>query len=411
LTAVPGGRSSASVDDVLDAFLARHGDELVAFRRLLHAHPERSHEERATTAAVAQRLEAAGLAPRVLWSGTGLVCDVDAGAGGPARSAPRGPIVALRADIDALAMEDEKDVPYRSQTAGVAHACGHDVHTTIVLGCGLVLADVLHGARARGRVRLLFQPAEETVPGGALDVIAQGGLDGAGWVFGLHCDPKLDVGKVGVRAGPITSAADVFEVRLHGPGGHTARPHLTVDLVTVAARIATELPARVRARQPELDTVFGALRAGDAANVVPSFAVLRGTVRTGDRAAWAEAPDLIHSLLAEIVAGEGPSLDVDYGRGAPPVENHPQATALLAAAARRALGPDAVVPTPQSMGGDDFSWYLERVRGAYARLGVHDPVGGPALDLHASTFDVDERCIAAGVRVLAHTAIDALVRG
>lgn len=391
------------LDAFLDRFLDAHTEELVAFRRDLHAHPERSGEEHDTTERVAERLRVAGLVPLVLDGGTGLRCDViGAGIGGP--------VVALRADLDALAMEDEKVVPYRSQVPGVAHACGHDVHTTVVLGAGLALARLLgaDGAPA-GRVRLLFQPAEESLPGGALDLIAAGALDDVSWIFGLHCDPKLEVGRVGVRAGAITSAADLLTLRLHGPGGHTARPQLTVDLVAVAGRLAHDLPPTLREREPALNVVFGSLHAGEAANVIPATAMLRGTLRTANRAAWDAAPELLAAVLTELVGPTGATFALHHERGVPPVVNDVRATDLLSAAASRALGPDAVAPTQQSAGGDDFAWYLERVPGSYARLGVHDPASdGPRLDLHASTFDVDERAIAIGIRVLVETALAAL---
>ena len=173
-------------------------------------------------------------------------------------------MIALRADIDALAMDDEKDVPYRSQRAGVAHACGHDVHTTVVLGAGLALAEHL-AETSGGRVRLLFEPAEESLPGGSVEVIDAGGLDEVTAIYGLHCDPKVDVGVVAVREGALTSATDMVMLELHGPGGHTARPHLTVDLVRVAAQVAIDLPDAVRARLADTGDsllVFGALHRG-----------------------------------------------------------------------------------------------------------------------------------------------------
>ncbi len=391
---------SAPATEALAAFLDAHFEELVAFRRQLHARPERSREEFETTALVAQRLEVAGLHPLVLPSGTGLVCDV--GTSG-------GTTVALRADLDALSMIDEKKVHYRSQHEGVAHACGHDVHATIVLGAGLALARLLAAHDPAGRVRLLFQPAEEAVPGGALDVIEAGGLDGVDSIFGLHCDPKLDTGQIGVRVGAITSAADLIEIRLHGPGGHTARPELTADLVAIAGRVAAEVPSLVRDRQPELSVVFGAIHAGQAPNVIPSLAIVTGSARTPDRAAWDGAAALVTELLDALVTPLGATFELVHRRGAPPVNNDERATALLDRAARRVLGDAAVVPTVQSAGGDDFSWYLERVPGAYARLGVHDPASdGPRLDLHGSTFDIDERAIAVGIKVLVQTSLDAL---
>jgi len=386
----------------LDRFLDAQEEELVAFRRTLHAHPERSREEHETTERVAERLRVAGLVPRVLPSGTGLVCDVG--------DVADGRVVALRADLDALAMDDEKDVPYRSQVPGVAHACGHDVHTTVVLGAGLALARRLaSGTTPPGGVRLLFQPAEESLPGGALDVIAAGGLDGVDLVFGLHCEPKLPTGQIGTRVGAITSAADLLTIRLHGPGGHTARPELTVDLVNVAGRLAHELPTALQDRAAHLSLVFGTIRAGDAPNVIPASAELAGTLRTAERAAWDDAPAALADALAALVAPTGADFELEHTRGVPPVVNDERATALLAGAAAEVVGVDAVVLAEQSAGGDDFSWYAERVPGSYARLGVHSPTDpAPPRDLHASTFDVDEAAIGVGVRVLFTTALRAL---
>jgi len=379
----------------LDEFLDAHLEELIAFRRQLHAHPELSGEEHATTDLVSSRLQIAGLEPRVLTRGTGLLCDLDTGTS-------TGPVVALRADLDALAMHDDKDVPYRSQVDGVAHACGHDVHTTVVLGAGLALARLTRERdRLPGRVRLVFQPAEESARGGARDVIADGGLVDVGACFGYHCDPRLDRGTIGVRHGAITSAADLVEITLHGPGGHTARPEQTVDLVTVAARVVSELPGLLRERVADLNLVFGAIDAGDAANVIPTTAVLRGTVRSRDRDAWARAPEALEIALDEIVGPTGASVEINHERGVPPVVNDPAMTEVFAAGARSVVGRDAVVTMEQSAGADDFAWYLQRVPGSYVRLGVHDPSShGPRLDLHAGTFDVDEGAIEVGIRVL-----------
>jgi amidohydrolase len=280
----------------------------------------------------------------------------------------------------------------------------------VVLGAGLALTQLLAGDRSvASRVRLLFEPAEESARGGAHDVIDAGGLAEVSWLFGLHCDPKLDAGQLGVRVGAITSAADLVAIRLHGPGGHTARPHLTVDLVAVAAQLAIALPVALRAEDLSLNLVFGALHAGDAANVIPATAQLRGTLRTPDRAAWDTAPALLAAALEAAVEPTGATYELEHERGVPPVVNDEDATALLASAAAATLGDGAIVPTEQSAGGDDFAWYAERVPSTYARLGVHDPSSdGPRLDLHASTFDVDEHAIAVGVRVLVHATLRAL---
>jgi len=365
----------------LSAFLATHHPELVHLRRHLHAHPELGRQERATTALVARRLEAVGLRPRLLPTGTGLTCDVGSGE----------PIVALRADMDALPLDDEKDVSYRSTVQGTCHACGHDVHTTVLLGTGLALAQ--RAARLRGRVRLIFQPAEEVLPSGSIDVIDAGALDGVSVIYALHCDPKLDVGRLGVRVGAITAASDVVELRLFGPGGHTARPHLTADLAYVVARVVTDLPAalsRLVDSRVIINMTFGSIEAGKAHSVIPTTAVARGTLRVLDRSAWGEAQKLVERVLEATVA-PFPQIThrLDYQRGNPPVVNDENATAVMATAARAAIGDEAVLNAPQSMGGEDFSWYLEQVPGSMARLGVRIP--GTDLDLHAASFDVDER--------------------
>jgi amidohydrolase len=372
--------------------------ELIAIRRDLHAHPEVAGTEWRSTALVADRLTAAGLTPRVLPGGVGLTCDVGVG-----------PVaVALRADLDALPLPDTKDVPYRSTVDGICHACGHDVHTAAVLGAGLMLA--AHGDLP-GRVRLVFQPAEEVLPGGALDVIAAGGLVDVGRIFALHCDPRTTVGQVALRVGPITAASDLVRVRLSGPGGHTARPHLTGDLVhalgVVVSQTAAALSRRVDPRAG-LSLVFGRVVAGGAANAIPSTGEAEGTLRCLDPAVWETAPELVTEIVAGLVAPFRVTASVEVTRGVPPCMNEVNSVGLLAAAAREVLGDAAVVGTEQSLGGEDFAWYLQRVPGALARLGVAPPGTEGTLDLHRSEFDVDERAIGIGARVLAAAALHAL---
>jgi amidohydrolase len=385
----------------LDAFLVETEQDLVAFRRDLHMHPELAFAEYRTTQRIAERLVAAGLTPSVLPRGTGLICDVGSG---------DGPTIALRADIDALPLQDEKDVPYRSTVPGACHACGHDVHTTILLGTSLFLAQQAAAGLLPGRVRLIFQPAEE-LPGGALEVMAQGGISGVDRIFGLHCDPRVDVGQLGLKAGPITSACDKVVIRVSGPGGHTARPHLTADLVFALAKILTELPAALSRRvdpRSSLSLVWGRVEAGTAANAIPDDGVAEGTVRCLDEDAWHAAPDLIKSLLESVASAYGIEASMEYTRGVPPVVNDEGCVQMFGEAAERALGAGAVVPTPQSLGGEDFAWYLESIPGAFARLGTRSPETGITYDIHQGTFDVDERAIAMGVRVMATTALTAL---
>ncbi|MFD3329465.1 amidohydrolase [Streptomyces sp. NPDC058701] len=376
--------------------------ELIAFRRDLHMHPELGHQEFRTTAAIKARLERAGLRPRVLKSGTGLVCDVGSWDGVR-------PMLALRADIDALPIPDAKThAAYRSTVPDRAHACGHDVHTTVVLGAGLVLADLDRQGLLPRPVRLLFQPAEEVLPGGATDAIEAGVLDGVGKIIAVHCDPRVDSGRIGLRSGAITSACDRLEVSLSGPGGHTARPHLTTDLVTAAARVAIDLPAVLSRRMDArsgMAVTWGRIEAGHACNVIPMHAELSGTVRCLDLAAWHEAPDMIHAAIDEIATMHGAKFEINQVRGVPPVVNDPVVTELLREAMGARRGADSVEDTEQSLGGEDFSWYLEHVPGAMARLGVRTPGDTAKRDLHRGDFDVDESAIGVGVEFFTAAAL------
>jgi amidohydrolase len=387
----------------LDRWLASRGAELVAIRRHLHAHPELSHQEFETAALVARELAVAGLQPRFLPKGNGVICDIGEG----------DRVIAFRADLDALPMQDVKNVPYRSTVDGITHACGHDVHTTILLGVGLALAQLAERDELPGRVRLFFQPAEEATPSGAPDVISIGGLKDVAAVFGLHCAPQLPTGMVGVRSGPFTAAADMVEVRLRGSGGHTARPHLTADLVHALSRVVVDVPALLDRRSDPragISMVFGAIRAGEAPNAIPSEGIAKATVRVLNREAWRTAPDLITQLVRDVVAGTGAKAEINYVRGVPPVINDRMATAVIAGAAGAALGPDRVTEAEISMGGEDFAFYLEHVPGAMIRLGTG--IGGAdPMDIHQAGFDVDERAIGYGVRVMVHTALAALATG
>ena len=387
---------SADVAAAVEAL--RH--ELVALRREIHSVPEPSWLEHRTTALLAHRLSAAGLAPRVAQVGTGVVCDIGSA----------GPMVAIRGDIDALRVPDTKDVSYRSTVPGVCHACGHDLHAVSALGAGLALQSVLGGPGAVGRVRLILQPAEEAIPSGAPAMIADGVMDDVQAIFALHVDPSHEVGIVAVSAGAITSTADQISIRLHGPGGHTGRPHLTVDLAHIAARIVVELPAalsRLTDARDGVNLTFGAIQVGDAPNVIATDARLLASLRTTGRGAWEIAPPLVRRVVAGIVEPLGATWELHHERGAPPILNDPWAVGLIRQVATEIVGAEHVVPTVQSGGGEDFSWYGEHAPMGYLRLGVGRP-GAPRVDIHAGNFDVDERAIGLGTHLLAATALAAL---
>jgi amidohydrolase len=390
---------STPAHEQIDVAVEAHRAEILELRRDLHANPELSWHEQRTADAVAARLEAAGLTVR-RFPRNGLVVDVG-------DEAPR---VALRADLDALPVDDLTTDPWVSTRPGVAHACGHDVHTAGLVGAGLALAALHDRGLLPGGVRLVFQPAEEVMPGGAIALIEEGALDGVERIFCLHCDPTLDLGQVGVREGPITGAADQLEVRLTGSGGHTSRPHLTEDLTFALAKLITELPAVMSRRldpRAGVSVVWGMVRAGVAPNVIPAAGVVGGTVRMLDAVAWSHAERMVREFIDDIVAPYGVKAEVDYRRGVPPVVNDAASTVLLAGAVERVVGFEGRVSTTQSLGGEDFAWFLDAIPGSMGRLGTRTP-GGPTYDLHQGNLRVDEGAVLVAARVLATVALDSL---
>jgi amidohydrolase len=371
-------------------WLGVHQGELIGWRRELHSHPEVGYAEYRTTDLIITVLSSFGLAPQRLSIGTGVICDIGEGPD----------FVALRADIDALPLPDSKQVSYASQNAGVCHACGHDVHTAILLAVAGCLA---RAERLPGSVRLIFQPAEERLPGGAEAVVNEGGLKGVGEIFALHCDPKLTVGQIGLRVGPITASCNQIDIKLTGPGGHTARPQLTVDLVYAMGKLITELPGLLSRRidpRAAVSLVWGAVTAGSAANAIPTTGTLRGTVRMLDGKLWNQLETIVSELARQIVAPTNVDIEINYDPGVPAVSNDGSLVTIQTQAALAAFGPQAVADTLQSMGGEDFAWYLQTVPGALARLGVR-PAGAAVYDLHQSNFDIDEDALAIGVRFTA----------
>lgn len=368
------------------SWMDRHHDEVIKWRRHLHSHPELSHMEYRTTEYLASVLKDRGMEPH-LFPGTGLMVDI--GPEGDSR-------LAFRADIDALPLLESTGLEFSSTATGVAHACGHDVHTVIALA----LACALNTIELPIGIRVIFQPAEEVMTGGATDVIAHGGLDGVDAIYAIHVEPKLKVGRVGVRAGAITSASDVIEIRVKGEGGHSARPHLSADVVYALSKLVVDLPGLLSRRvDPRTGTVlvFGTINAGYAPNAIPDSGIVSGTLRTADISTWRDMRPLISELVEQVLAPTGVTHELIYNPGVPPVLNDDVATALLASAARD-MDTQSVVQAPQSSGGEDFSWYLEHVPGSMARLGCW-PGHGPKQDLHQSDLVVDERAIGVGVRL------------
>lgn len=387
--------------DEIDRLTKSFETELIEFRRALHRFPELGHQEHVTTASIVERLTRAGLEPRVLSCGTGVICDVIGTADEPAA-------LGFRGDIDALPLHDVKTVPYRSQRDGICHACGHDAHTAVVLGTGLVLAELRRMDLLHRSVRLIFQPAEELTPGGSLDVLADGETDQLRRVFALHCDPKLEVGRLGFRSGAITAGADRIRVAMHGPGGHTARPHLTADLVYALGAVITGLPgllSRLADPRAALSVVWGQAHAGAVANAIPQEGFVEGTIRCLDERVWESAHTVVPDLVRSLASPYGVDVEVDMHKSVPPCVNDEVSTDLMRAVAREAFGTERVTMTDQSLGGEDFAWILKRTPGALVRLGVRRQEVADGGDLHRGSFDIDEAAIAVGVRLFSDFAV------
>lgn len=377
MTAPDFGHVRAAVAELLP--------EVMELRRQLHRRPELAYREVATTELVLTRLRAAGLDPRPRGPRTGLVVEVGNGEH----------LVGFRSDLDALPIQEPEGWEHRSEIAGVMHACGHDVHTAIGTGLALVAARLeLHR-----RIRFIFQPAEEAFPGGGQELVAEGAAADLAAIVAFHCDPSLEVGKVGIRSGPITASADRFFITLEGPGGHTARPHRTVDLVFASGLLVSQLPGLIDrhtdARLPKA-VVFGTIAGGTAENVIPTKVELSGTCRTLDRGLWKEIPSLIERLVHEIVAPTGAKVGFKYVRGVPPVINNPDVVAACREAVSHSLGVSNIVEAESSMGAEDFSAFTEAVPGSLMRLGVKAR-DERSVDLHSASFRADEGALEVGL--------------
>ncbi|MDR0483420.1 MAG: amidohydrolase [Cellulomonadaceae bacterium] len=372
--------------------VANLNGDLIALRRDLHAHPEVSLQEVRTTAVIAEVLRTAGLEP-VLLEGTGLYCDLGPG---------DGPRLGMRADLDALPVPELTDLPWKSTVDGVAHACGHDVHTTILVGTALVLKELYDDDALTHPVRFIFQPAEETQPGGGAAVIQAGVLDAVDRAVALHCEPSLNSGQVGVRVGALTSTSDAVKVTVSSHGGHTSRPHLTGDVVFALGELITQVPAILGRRidpRSGVNLTWGSVKAGNSKNAIPSSGWVAGTMRCLDVRVWEQAGELFDSAVRAVVAPFGVDVEIDRIAGVPPVVNDPQVTANIEDAARLVVGAENVIQVEQSLGGEDFGWYCRHVPAAMARLGTGTP-DGVRFDLHQGDLVIDEGAIRVGVELL-----------
>ncbi|MEM6326678.1 MAG: amidohydrolase [Bacteroidota bacterium] len=379
-----------------DASLA---EDLTALRRDLHAHPELGFEEHRTSLTIREWLASRGLEPGPPLATTGLAVDIV--------GEHPGPIVAYRADMDALPIEEATDVPYRSTTPGVMHACGHDAH--VAIACGVAaLADARRGD-IHGTLRVFFQPNEESTPSGAPIMIKDGVLDGVEAAYAVHVDPSLPVGRAGFREGSLTAACSPFEVTVaSGRSGHSARPHETADTVWIAQQIMAELyqlAGRVTdARRPAVITICR-LQGGEALNVIPSTVEFGGTIRCSDDETLTYLREKIRRVAGALGAVYSADVDVDYHHSLPAVYNHPAETQAARAVALEMLGPEAVMPIPlPSMGGEDFSYVLKNVPGTMIRIGTASGEQ-TRYPLHHSRFDLDEAALPLAARLMTEVCL------
>jgi amidohydrolase len=373
---------------------------LVATRRDIHQHPELGFEETRTGTLVAERLRALGYRVRTGVGRTGVAAAQGSG----------GRCVLLRADMDALPVQEGGDTPYRSRHAGKMHACGHDGHVAI----GLEVARRLAGLQLPGAVKFAFQPAEE-LSNGANAMIADGVLDNptVHAALGLHLWNELPVGMIGIAAGPVMASVDEFEIVITGAGGHAAMPHRAIDPVVAAAHVITALQTLVsRRRDPFEEGVVSVtqVQAGHAFNVIPERATLRGTVRTFGGRFWQEAPELLERTATGVATALGATAAVTYRRFTGPLVNDPAMTALMREVAADLVGAANIKTDVRTMGGEDMSFFLAKVPGCFAFVGSA-PKQGKASPHHSPTFDIDEESLVIGAELLTQAALRYLESG
>ena len=404
--APPGARAvDPKTSKKIDAEIEKVRAEVVKIRRFIHMNPELGNREVETARLIASKLQPLGFEVRTGVAKTGVVAVLRGGQPGPA--------IAVRADMDALPVQEATGLPYKSLNPGVMHACGHDIHSSVVLGTALVLSALKTGLK--GSVTFLFQPAEEGAPegeeGGAELMVREGVLDNppVSAVFGFHVWPE-PVGQVLFAAGNVTAAADSFNITVKGRSAHGARPHEGLDAVVIAAEIVTALQTIVsRAADPTDPAVLtvGTISGGTRRNIIADRVVLEGTVRTLSEVNQKKVRRLMESVVRNVTEIYGAGFEFEYKPGNPSVFNNPELAAAMTPTLVRLLGKDRLVEWKPQMIAEDFAFLAKKAPGFYFFLGVRGP-GQPATPLHSPAFNPDERAIPIGMRVLSHLLIDAL---
>lgn len=393
----------ANLKEAIKQMAADYAADVVAIRRHLHANPELSFQEHNTAAFVQKKLQELGLSPTVM-ADTGVVALIQG-------KNPEKKSIALRADMDALPILEQNNVPYKSQNEGVMHACGHDAHTASLLGTARILTQLRDSFE--GTVKLVFQPGEEVIPGGASLMIKEGVLQNPApaAMFGQHVFPMLPAGKVGVRSGMYMASSDELYVTVKGKGGHGAMPEINIDPVVITAHIIVALQQIVsRYASPRIPTVlsFGKVIANGATNVIPNEVKMEGTFRTMSEPWREEAHAKMKKMAEQMAEAMGGSCEFTIRRGYPYLENSPELTASMRVAAEEFLGAENVVDLDIWMAAEDFAYYTQQVDACFYRLGTRNDERGITASVHTPTFDVDEASLETGMGLMAWLAVQEL---
>ena len=376
-------------------------DEVIHLRRELHQYPELSWKEFKTAAILTELLRDAGLDVREGICSTGIVAEIDTG--------QPGNTIAVRADMDALPMNDDKEVPYASRVPGSMHACGHDAHMAMAFGVAKVFQKA--NPPLTGKIRFIFQPSEEAAPSGAEELVKENVMEGVDRIFAFHVDPEIEVGRIGLRSGMLTATCNEFHMTLHGKSGHGARPHQSIDTIYIASQVLPALYDIVNSRsQPYIPAVLsvGQIHGGTKANVIPERVQISGTLRTIDPKSSNEIFDAIEERVSAITRAAGGHFQIEFTQNIPGVFNDHGCIEAIRDVFSELYGNDNVVSIKSvSMGGEDFSWYLSKAPGALIRLGSRTP-GTEVRYLHTNDFDIDERALAFGIEVMCSVVADAL---
>ena len=365
-------------------------DEVVAIRRQLHQHPELSFCEKETAELIKKCLASKNIEFQSDIAGTGVVATI--------KGASVRPTIALRADMDALPIHETTDLPYRSVNEGVMHACGHDAHTAMLLGTAFILNDLRD--KFSGTIKLVFQPGEEKLPGGASLMIKEGVLDDVDLIIGQHVYPDLPCGEVGFHAGPYMASSDEVNITVKGRGGHAAKPAERDNALLAAAKIVSKLSELYPEKGGDVVLAFGSFIADGTYNVIPSEVNLKGTMRTFDEEKRKALKDNILKVSKAIASEYGCEAEVIIEQGYPSLKNDVKLTEKCAAFAKEILGKDKVKELPQLMTAEDFAWYSQKVPACFYRLGTSNPKKGISAKQHTSNFNIDENSMRIGIETM-----------